>query len=123
MGGAIEPHRLVESSTGCNRKNRCADIIFRVLRKGGRADISDIVADEEVPVSMQSNPELWSGCVSGALTEEGFLKAFADAGFYGIQILKRDERRGAPSKASSSVPSPFRRSRANKARASSAISP
>jgi ubiquinone/menaquinone biosynthesis C-methylase UbiE len=64
--------------------------IFRVLKKGGRAVISDIVADEEVSAEMQSDPELWSGCISGALTEEGFLKAFADAGFYGIQILKRD---------------------------------
>ena len=73
-------------------KRQLFDEIFRVLRKGGRAVISDIVADEEVPVSMQSNPELWSGCISGALTEEGFLKAFAEAGFYGIQILKRDEQ-------------------------------
>ena len=66
--------------------------IFRVLKKGGRAVISDIVADEEVSAEMQSDPELWSGCISGALTEEGFLKAFADAGFYGIQILKRDSQ-------------------------------
>jgi arsenite methyltransferase len=66
--------------------------IFRVLRKGGRAVISDIVSDEEVPVELQNDPELWSGCISGALTEEGFLRAFSDAGFYGIQILKRDER-------------------------------
>ena len=66
--------------------------IFRVLRKGGRAVISDIVSDEEVPEHLQNDPELWSGCISGALTEEGFLKAFGDAGFYGIQILKRDEK-------------------------------
>jgi arsenite methyltransferase len=66
--------------------------IFRVLRKGGRAVISDIVSDEEVPEQLQNDPELWSGCISGALTEEGFLKAFSDAGFYGIQILKRDEK-------------------------------
>ncbi len=64
--------------------------IFRVLKKGGRAVISDIVADEAVPAHLQHNPELWSGCISGALTEEDFLRAFADAGFYGIQILKRD---------------------------------
>jgi len=64
--------------------------IFRVLKKGGRAVISDIVSDEEVPEGMQNDPELWSGCISGALTEEGFLTAFESAGFYGIQILKRD---------------------------------
>ena len=66
------------------------DEIFRVLRLGGRAVISDIVADEDVPEEMQSDPELWSGCISGALTETGFLEAFERAGFYGIRILKRD---------------------------------
>src|SRR5881392_1191487 len=64
--------------------------IFRVLKKGGRAVISDIVSDEVVPEELQNDPELWSGCISGALTEEGFLAAFEKAGFYGIQILKRD---------------------------------
>ncbi len=52
--------------------------IFRVLRKGGRAVISDIVSDEVVPADMQNDPELWSGCISGALTEEGFLEAFSE---------------------------------------------
>jgi len=64
--------------------------IFRVLKLGGRAVISDIVADEPVPETLQNDPELWSGCISGALTEEAFLKAFEDAGFYGIEVLKFD---------------------------------
>ncbi len=71
-------------------KRRLFDEIFRVLKKGGRAVIADIVSDEEVPEEMQNDPELWSGCISGAFTEEGFLAAFENAGFYGIQILKRD---------------------------------
>jgi arsenite methyltransferase len=71
-------------------KRQLFDEIFRVLKKGGRAVICDIVSDEEVPEEMQNDPELWSGCISGALTEDGFLQAFEHAGFYGIQILKRD---------------------------------
>ena len=71
-------------------KPQLFDEIFRVLKKGGRAVICDIVSDEEVPEEMRNDPELWSGCISGALTEEGFLAAFENAGFYGIQILKRD---------------------------------
>ena len=62
--------------------------IFRVLKRGGRAVISDIVSDETVPESMQQDGHLWSGCISGALTETEFLKAFEDAGFYGIQLVK-----------------------------------
>ncbi|HVS02160.1 MAG TPA: methyltransferase domain-containing protein [Thermoanaerobaculia bacterium] len=63
--------------------------IHRVLRRGGRAVIADIVSDEPVPPHLQADPELWSGCVSGALTEEGFLAAFEAAGFYGIRLLER----------------------------------
>lgn len=70
-------------------KRRLFDEIFRVLKKGGRAVISDIVSDEQVPDAMQADPELWSGCISGALTEEDFIAAFEQAGFYGTQILKR----------------------------------
>lgn len=50
--------------------------------------ISDIVADEEVPKHLQEDEHLWSGCLSGAMTEVGFLKAFEDAGFYGIEFVK-----------------------------------
>jgi len=71
-------------------KRQLFDEIFRVLKIGGRAVISDIVSDEEVPGHLQNDPELWSGCISGALTEEGFVTAFTAAGFYGVQILKRD---------------------------------
>lgn len=63
--------------------------IFRVLRNGGRAVISDIVSDEIVPERMRNDPGLWSGCISGALTEEEFLDAFVDAGFYGVRLLVR----------------------------------
>ena len=72
-------------------KRQLFEEIFRVLKKGGRAVISDIVSDEEVPEALQRDPMLWSGCISGAYTEHGFLQAFAEAGFYGIEILKRDE--------------------------------
>jgi arsenite methyltransferase len=63
--------------------------IFRVLKVGGRAAISDIVADENVPAHLQSNPELWSGCISGAFREDLFLEAFEAAGFHGLELVKR----------------------------------
>ena len=73
-------------------KRQLFEEIFRVLRKGGRAVISDIVSDEPIPEHLQNDPELWSGCISGALTEEGFIKAFTDAGFYGVEILKLENK-------------------------------
>jgi len=73
-------------------KKQLFEEIYRVLKKGGRVAISDIVSDEAVPEHMKNDPELWSGCISGALTEEDFLNQFAQIGFYGIKIEKRDER-------------------------------
>jgi SAM-dependent methyltransferase len=70
-------------------KQKLFSEIFRVLRRGGRAVISDIVADEPVPAHLREDPELWSGCISGALPEHRFLTAFESAGFHGIRILER----------------------------------
>lgn len=72
-------------------KKQLFEEIFRVLKKGGRAVISDIVSNRPIPAHMQDDPTLWSGCISGAYTEEGFPKAFEEAGFDGIEILSRDD--------------------------------
>ncbi|MCA1636695.1 MAG: methyltransferase domain-containing protein [Acidobacteria bacterium] len=66
--------------------------MFRVVRRGGRVSISDIVSDEDVPDELKRDPELWSGCVAGAYREDAFLDAFDRAGFYGMEIAKRDEK-------------------------------
>jgi len=60
--------------------------IFRVLKVGGRIAISDIVSDEEVPEALRADPELWSGCVSGAFHELTLLRELEAAGFHGIAI-------------------------------------
>ncbi|MCA1635707.1 MAG: methyltransferase domain-containing protein [Acidobacteria bacterium] len=64
--------------------------MFRVLKRGGRVAISDIVSDEDVPHELKQDPELWSGCIAGAYHEDAFLEAFDRAGFYGMEIVKRD---------------------------------
>ena len=64
--------------------------LFRVLKPGGRAVISDIVGSDDVPEELQSDSKLWSGCISGALREDRFLRAFSDVGFDPVHILKRD---------------------------------
>ena len=73
-------------------KAKMFDEMFRVLKRGGRIAISDIVSDEDVPKHLRNDPELWSGCISGAYREDEFVNAFADAGFYGMEIVKRDEQ-------------------------------
>jgi ubiquinone/menaquinone biosynthesis C-methylase UbiE len=73
-------------------KEQLFNEMFRVLRRGGRAAISDIVSDEDVPEALQGDAELWSGCIAGAYREDAFLDAFDRAGFYGMEIVKRDEK-------------------------------
>ncbi|MFQ5662841.1 MAG: methyltransferase domain-containing protein [Terriglobia bacterium] len=66
--------------------------LYRVLKRGGRVAISDIVADEEVPAAIKRDPELWSGCLAGAFREDKFLEAFERAGFHAIQMEKYDPK-------------------------------
>jgi arsenite methyltransferase len=69
-----------------NDKRQLFSEMYRVLKRGGRVAISDIVCDEPVPEHLVNDPNLWSACVSGAFQEEEFLRAFEEAKFYGIHI-------------------------------------
>lgn len=73
-------------------KSRLVREIFRVLKVGGRIAISDIVSDEPVPAHQKADPELWSGCVSGAFQERALLAELEAAGFHGIRIETWSEK-------------------------------
>jgi arsenite methyltransferase len=75
-----------------NQRHHMISEIFRVLKPGGRVAISDIVSDEHVPQSLQNDPTLWSGCISGAFQEQEFLQAFIDAGFVAVAYDKWDDQ-------------------------------
>lgn len=63
---------------------------FRVLKKGGRAYISDIVLLRNLPDELKNNDELLAGCVGGALLRDDYLKIIKDAGFT-VNILSEDK--------------------------------
>jgi len=63
--------------------------IYRVLKEDGKAVISDIVCDRDLPEEMINDPELWSGCISGAFREDLFIKMFENAGFKQVEIITR----------------------------------
>ena len=70
-------------------RDRLLGNIQRVLAPGGRVAISDIVCDRPVPRHLQEDPELWSGCISGAWQEEAFLEAFRQRGFQDVRYADR----------------------------------
>ncbi|MAT13045.1 MAG: methyltransferase [Rhodopirellula sp.] len=63
--------------------------LYRVLKPGGRAVISDIVSNQPVPAVMQNDATLWSGCISGAFEDRNFIQAFLNAGLGKVEILAR----------------------------------
>lgn len=73
-----------------HEKQQLIEEIFRVLKPGGRVAISDIVSDCEIPAAMKDDPELWSGCISGAFHETEFLDAFTATGFRAAKYDKWD---------------------------------
>ncbi len=72
-----------------NQRQQLFAEVFRVLRPGGRAIISDIVSNLPVPAELRADPQLWSGCISGAFEEGEFLQSFAAAGFCAVELLER----------------------------------
>lgn len=71
-----------------SKKAQLFSEMFRVLKVGGRVAVSDIVSDEDSPDALKQDARLWSGCISGALTEHDFGAALENAGFHGITIDK-----------------------------------
>lgn len=72
----------------CPDKKKAFNEIYRVLRKGGRLMISDIVTNEELPQKIKSSFDAWAGCIAGALERINYLSIIRDVGFSKIQVVK-----------------------------------
>lgn len=72
---------------------------FRVLKPGGRLEVSDIVAGGALPVEARESAGGWAECVTGALPEQEYVDLVAQAGFRDIRV-----RRSAPSGDVAGVP-------------------
>jgi len=67
-------------------KDRVLREAFRVLRRGGRFAVSDVVVRGPVPADIRRSVELWVGCVAGALEEGEYRSKLAAAGFEEIEV-------------------------------------
>lgn len=71
-----------------DKRNAFAEI-FRVLKPGGRIQISDIVihnSGEELDES-KSNPQLWAECIVGAMYEDDYVQGLREVGFEGVRVV------------------------------------
>jgi arsenite methyltransferase len=57
---------------------------FRVLKPGGRLQLSDILVAREVPGDAKADIALWTGCIAGALLQNEMEQLLSQAGFTDI---------------------------------------
>ncbi len=62
--------------------------IFRVLKPGGHFSISDVVLMGELPAKLQSDAEMYAGCVAGAIQKQDYLGLIEKNGFKNITVQK-----------------------------------
>ncbi|KPU45866.1 ubiquinone/menaquinone biosynthesis C-methyltransferase UbiE [Oxobacter pfennigii] len=70
----------------CESKEKALSEVYRVLKKGGRLAIADIIALKDVPDNMKRNVEMWAGCIAGALHVDEYRAILEKAGFKNIEI-------------------------------------
>jgi len=67
-------------------KDRALQEAFRVLKRGGRLAVSDVITRGEVPESVRRDMLLWVGCIAGALRDTEYVSKLNEAGFERISI-------------------------------------
>lgn len=72
-------------------KKKVFNEAFRVLKKGGRIAISDIISKKEMPKEIKMDLEAHSACISGASSLEEVETMLKNAGFIKIKIEPKSE--------------------------------
>lgn len=70
----------------CEDKEVALKEAYRVLKKGGRIAIADIVQLKEVPKDIKQSAEMWVGCIAGALYIDVYIDILKKVGFKEVDI-------------------------------------
>ena len=70
-------------------KKKAFQEIHRVLKPGGRIQISDIVVQSNVQKVCGLIPQLWADCIGGAAVESEYLAGIRAAGFKDARVIRR----------------------------------
>jgi SAM-dependent methyltransferase len=63
--------------------------IYRVLKPGGKIQISDIALSQDISEKSRMNPQLWAECIVGAVEENGYVHLIRNTGFIDVHIIDR----------------------------------
>ena len=72
-------------------KNGVFREILRVLKPGGHFSISDVVLLGVLPAGLQTDAEMYAGCVAGAIQKSDYLALIQSNGFQDIQVQKEKQ--------------------------------
>lgn len=72
-------------------KEKVYNEIFRTLKPGGRAIISDVLADKKLPKSVVEDPQAWADCYGGAIPKDEYYHAISNAGFKSVEIMEESQ--------------------------------
>lgn len=61
--------------------------MFRLLRRGGRVAVSDILLKKELPEQMRNDVALYVGCVAGASRKVEYERWLGEAGFADVLVV------------------------------------
>lgn len=67
--------------------------VARVLRRGGRLAISDIISEKWLPESVMCNATLWAACIGGAMQQDAYYDAIRAAGLRIVRIRENPQYR------------------------------
>lgn len=67
-------------------KSKVFSEAFRVLKRGGKFAVSDIVTDGELPDAVRTSMAAWAGCVAGAVDAKEYVAMMQAVGFTDISI-------------------------------------
>src|SRR5262249_28647941 len=72
-------------------KNRVFAEAARLLKKGGRLAIADIVTDKPLPEGVVCNADLWAACIGGAAQRDDYRAAIESAGLRVVKVQENPE--------------------------------
>ncbi|MEZ4600246.1 MAG: DUF5714 domain-containing protein [Syntrophotaleaceae bacterium] len=72
-----------------SHKRKAYGEIFRILDRGGRLVISDVVCDSEPGAAIRNDEQLRGECIAGALSQKDLVGILEEAGFVNIRLIKR----------------------------------